>query len=205
VTVPQSRETSPSLWLMLKFWLSLGTQSFGGGTATLALIRREVVDRNKWMDDSEFVKDWALCQISPGINLLGMTILLGRRLGGTPGIAIALFGLLFPSTVITVVITAFYAHFKDLATVRAALHGVIPATVGLGLLTAFKMVWPLLQTSKREGGGPLAFACALAVGAGLAVAAANAPVVLVLCAAGGLGALFWHAWSKKHSPDGRTP
>ena len=83
---------TPSLWLFLWIWLSLGSQSFGGGTATLALIRREVVERREWMDDSEFVRDWALCQIAPGINLLGLTILIGRRLRGFPGVVLAQLG-----------------------------------------------------------------------------------------------------------------
>jgi chromate transporter len=192
---------SPSLRQLFWIWLSLGAQSFGGGTATLALIRREVVERQLWMDDSEFVRDWALCQIAPGINLLGLTILIGKRMRGVPGVALALAGLLIPSTAITVVITAFYAHFRDNIEVQAALHGIIPATVGVGFLTAFKMAWPLIIDSRRQGLAPLLVAIGLLLGSALTIALFGVPVVLVLLAAGALGGLFQVAWVKRQSQD----
>ena len=139
----------PSYRQFLTVWLGLGIQSFGGGAATLALIRRAVVDKYGWLTADEFTRDWALCQVSPGINLLGITILIGRRVLGIPGIVIALFGLLFPSCLITVLITAAYAKVHNLAVVRAALNGIIPATVGIGVV-------PGLPTRRSIAHGRLA-------------------------------------------------
>lgn len=179
----------PSLGLILRVWLLLGVQSFGGGAATLALIRREAVERQCWMTDAEFVRDWALCQVAPGINLLGLTILIGRRLAGVPGIALCLIGLLAPSVAITVALTACYAHFRDAPAVQAALRGVIPATVGLGLLTAYQMALPLLSADRREGKVTLACGLILLIGSGLVMLLWHPSVLPVLCAAGGIGAL----------------
>ena len=44
-----SAPVKPALWLFLRVWLSLGLQSFGGGAATLTLIRRAVVERHHWL------------------------------------------------------------------------------------------------------------------------------------------------------------
>ena len=175
---------------LLCVWLSLGVQSFGGGAATLALIRRAVVERHGWITDAEFVRDWALCQVTPGINLLGLTILIGRRLAGGAGIAVCLLGLLLPSVTITVLLTAFYGHYRGLPTVRAAVRGVIPATAGLGLLTAWSLARPLLAASRREGRRSLTVGLGLLVVSGVAVAVWRPPVVLILCAAGLAGAGF---------------
>ena len=180
----------PSLGLILRVWLSLGIQSFGGGAATLALIRRAVVERHGWMTDAEFVRDWALCQVTPGINLLGLTVLIGRRLAGAAGIAVCLLGLLLPSVTITVLLTACYGHYRDLPAVRAALRGVIPATVGIGLVTAWGLARPLLAASRREGKGTLPLGLILLAGSGAGAAVWHPPVVWILCAAGSAGALF---------------
>jgi chromate transporter len=184
--------TGPTRREIFRVWLALGAQSFGGGSATLALIRRAMIDQKGWLTDAEFVRDWALCQVTPGINLLGITILIGRRLGGAAGIALALTGLLLPSVSITVLITACYAHFQGLAAVKSAVRGIIPATVGLGLLTAYQMGLPLLAVSRREGRITLLVGVFLLLGSALIAALWMPPVVGVLCTAGAVGAFtFW--------------
>ncbi len=180
---------APSLWLFLRVWLKLGLQSFGGGTATMALIHRAVVEEYRWISEAEFTRDWALVQLAPGINLLALTILIGQRVVGVKGIPVALGGLLLPSVTVTVLLTAYYARIQRLAVVQAALHGVIPATVGLGLLTAVQMALPPLAASRKEGRASLALSLFLLVGSGVAGVALHWPVILVLAAAGLIGAL----------------
>ena len=43
------------------------------------------------------MRDYALSQIAPGINLLKLTILTGKRLRGRSGLIVSLLGLLVPS------------------------------------------------------------------------------------------------------------
>lgn len=182
----------PSPWLLLRVWLGLGVQSFGGGAATLYLIRRTVVEQRGWLSDAEFTRDWAICQISPGINLLGLTILIGWRMGGLLGIGLSLLGLLLPSVSITIVLTALYAELQGLAAVQAALRGVVPATVGLGLLLAIQMGRPLIATSKREGWASLALSGGLLLGSGLAIALELLLVIAILLLAGCISAgAYW--------------
>jgi chromate transporter len=171
-------------------WLGLGFQSFGGGAATLALIRRAAVDKYGWLTPDDFMRDWALSQVSPGINLLGITTLIGRRVLGIPGIVIALFGLLLPSCVITVLITACYAHFEGAPAVRAALRGVIPATVGVGLVTCYQLGAPLIDVSRREGRASIGVSLATVVVSAVVSLVWRTPVVLILCVAGAIGAVY---------------
>lgn len=159
-----------------------------------------MVDRRGWMTADEFTREWALCQVAPGINLLAITILIGRRLAGGPGIVVALVGLLLPSVTITILMTAFYARVRHAPGVQAALQGIIPATVGLGLVTSWDMALPLVQASGQEGKGMLVLSLLLLAGAGLAVARWHLPVVLVLCAAGAVGALA--QWARQRALQG---
>lgn len=181
---------SPSLRKLFAVWLSLGFQSFGGGFATLTLIKRAVVDEQKWITDEDFTRFWSLCQLSPGINLLGLTILIGRQLRGISGIVLALVGLLLPSCVITVVITAFYARFQHLAVMRAALRGIVPATVGLGFLTAYQLGATMLAAARREGRGSLTASVVLLIGSGAVALISSVPIAAILCAGGLIGAAY---------------
>ena len=176
----------PSPLRLFQVWLSVGLQSFGGGASTFALIERAVVREQAWLTEAEYVQDVALAQLSPGINILGVTILIGRRLGGAVGIVLALLGLLLPSVTITVLMTAGYAHFQHRPNIQAALHGVIPATVGLGLLTAFNLARGLFNAAPR---GERVLGLALLVGSGLVLALGHLPVLLILCGAGLIGAV----------------
>src|SRR5262245_38951506 len=137
--------TQLSPWRLLWIWTIIGAQSFGGGSATLYLIRRVAVERHGWLTDDDFTRYWGICQIAPGINILGLVTLIGWRVAGALGALLALSGLLLPSAVITVALTSLYASIRQAPLVRAAIAGVVPATVGLGLLLAYTMVRPLLS------------------------------------------------------------
>jgi chromate transporter len=171
---------------LFRIWLTIGLQSFGGGTATLYLIRRDAVERYAWLTDEEFARSWGICQIAPGINILGLVILIGYRVRGGLGVALALLGLLVPSAAITVALTAAYAGVESVPLVRAALHGVVPATVGLGLLLIYGMARPPLAASRREGHASLALSVAVLLGSAAVAALGQVSVVAILWGAGAL-------------------
>ena len=180
---------------LLRVWFLLGLQSFGGGMATLTLVRRTAVEQERWITEAEFSHFWSLVQLAPGINLLALIILVGRAAAGVRGIMLALTGLLLPSVAITVALTASYSHFQHSAVLRDATGGMIPAIVGLGLVTAWQIAKPLLwrqwpNATRREGQAGFIFHLLLLVGSGLA-AWAHLPVIVILLTAGGMGA----AWS----------
>src|SRR6185436_14470028 len=112
-------QTSP--WRLLWIWTVIGAQSFGGGSATLYLIRRVAVDRHGWITDEDFTRYWGICQIAPGINILGLVILIGWRVAGALGALLSVGGLLVPSAGITIALTAIYAGIREVPVVRAAI------------------------------------------------------------------------------------
>jgi chromate transporter len=193
------REPRPSFISQMSVWSTLGVQSFGGGVATLSLIRRAVVDDHQWMTDVEFSEYWALVQLAPGINLVGLTILIGQKVGGPIGIVIALFGLLLPSSAITVLLTALYARFQHVKIVAAAVSGIIPATIGLGFVTAVQIALPILQSQLKRGPAPIVVGAGLFVGSALIFAACHWPVAVILLLAGVIGGVAQFA--KRPGPE----
>jgi chromate transporter len=135
--------------------------------------------------------------------LLCITVLIGWRMRGAVGIALSLLGLLLPSVTITVLLAAFYTSVRDLPLVQAALHGVLPATIGMGLLMSINMARPPLAGSRREGRTSLLLSCALLGGGIVLYALLRPPVLAMLWAGGGISAAA--AWYRARTLDRGAP
>src|SRR5438309_3008263 len=145
---------------LTRSWVSVGTQSVGGGTSTLLLIRRLAVDRERWMSAREFGEAWALSQLSPGIHLVALAGPLGRRAAGWRGVFAAVTGMMIPAAAITVALTAAYGVIATSPIARAALSGVAPVTGGMTIATAALLV----RASARHGRAHLAIDIAVSLG-----------------------------------------
>jgi chromate transporter len=170
-------------------WIGIGGQSFGGGQATMALIRQAVVEKHGWVSEEEFARDQTLCQTVPGMNLLALTNLIGNRLAGAPGVAVSLLGLLLPSVTLTIVITVTIRHVQHNPAVQAALRGgIIPSTVGMGLYNLVQTGRALLRKSRVASKQLFTFHLVLLAGCVATAILVHVPVFLVLCAGGLFGA-----------------
>ena len=203
-TPNQQSSTAGSLapWRLFWIWTVIGAQSFGGGSATLYLIRRVAVERHGWLTDDDFTRYWGICQIAPGINILGLVVLIGWRVAGAAGALLSLGGLLLPSAAITVTLTSLYTSIREASVVRAAIAGVVPATVGLSILLAFTMVRPLVNSARREGRASTSAAVGLFLASMFVAASRRTPVIAILWGAGALSALAkWQFVSKERRPQ----
>src|SRR2546423_3714212 len=55
-----------SLEIVAREWTRIGVIGFGGPPAHIALLRKLVVDRERWMDHHEFEDANAACSLLPG-------------------------------------------------------------------------------------------------------------------------------------------
>ena len=55
-----------SLGVIAKEWLRLGVTGFGGPPAHIALLRKLCVEKNNWIDSSEFEDSIATTNLLPG-------------------------------------------------------------------------------------------------------------------------------------------
>lgn len=120
-------------------FLIIGATSFGGGV--VAYLRTGLVNRRKWIDDVTFVELLSICQTLPGLNASNMAILVGDRLRGTAGAAIALTAICLPGGLMMVAAAAAYAASQGHSgnVVGAILHGASAAAVGLVLSVTFQL------------------------------------------------------------------
>jgi len=193
-------QTKPKagLWPLLRIWMSIGLQSFGGGASTTLLIQRAFIEKHKWLSMEEFTYLWNLCILTPGINLIALTVLIGRKLGGVGGIVVSLAGMLLPSATITCLITVVFASVQHVHLVQAILRGVVPATGGIMLLVGLNFALPLIRRGYREGILYLLMYCIFIIVCALAVILLRLSVIIVVLSAATLGAIFFS--SKPGSP-----
>jgi chromate transporter len=183
------QKVRPGLWKLFITWLSIGLQSFGGGSSTLFLINQASQKQN-WLSDEEFVRVWALVQVSPGINLVKLSMLIGHRLRGWPGLIVCTAGMLIPSAVVTVLMTAGFAVVRSQPLVQAAMRGVLPATIGLGMAMAVQLARPLLSDGYKEGPIRLGAHLFILSAAALLMAQGQVSPVMVLLLSGAAGILL---------------
>jgi chromate transporter len=196
-----SSRPTPGAWKLFQIWSSIGLQSFGGGASTTFLIQRTFIDRYGWMTMEDFNQYWNLCLFAPGINLIALTVLIGRRLGGVTGILASLVGLLLPSATITCLMAAGFVQIQHLPVVHAILRGVIPATAGIMGVVAFNFARPVIQRAYKEGKVQTFLSLALILLSALALIYFNLPVVVVLPCTALLGMLLFTPWRSRPTPS----
>lgn len=126
-------------WQLFYTYLKIGTFTLGGGYAMLPLIQREVVDRQRWIDEQEFLNMIALAQAAPGLIAVNSAIFIGWRIGGWKGVCGAVLGAVLPSFVIILAIAMVFAEWKELPAVEAVFKGVRPAVVALIAAPLYKL------------------------------------------------------------------
>jgi chromate transporter len=192
----------PSIWQLLCIWTGIGLQSFGGGASTIFLIQHEFVKKRSWLTMEEFAHLWNLCVFTPGINLIALTILIGRKLGGKLGIISSLAGMLLPSATVTCLFAAGFQEIEQLPATQAIVKGVIPATAGIMCLVALRFAQPQLKISYQNGLPSLYISILFIFSCFVLIALLNFPVVVVLPGAGLFGSLLFTRKLKKKQEEG---
>jgi chromate transporter len=184
-------------------WLKIGCTSFGGGAVTQYLIQETFIYKHHWIGAEDYSRIIAMSQIAPGINILATTILIGKRLGGGMGIFVSLMGLVLPSAIITVGMTAIYVSLSSLSRVQAAMRYAFAAIFGLSLVTNWRNVAPILERNRRQGSATLAASIAVMIGTAV-VYALLSPAVVILYVAGSLTSALVYRRAATKSPQRRT-
>jgi chromate transporter len=184
----------PGAWRLLRIWAAIGLQSFGGGASTTFLIQHTFIDKYGWMTMEEFTGFWSLCVFTPGINLVALTVLIGRKLGGARGIAASLIGLLLPSATITCLLAAGFKLVQNNPIVQAVLRGVIPATAGIMLLVGLRFAQPQFSLAHKEGLLSLGISVVIVLICFAAIAFFQISVIPVLLCAALAGMLVFTSW-----------
>lgn len=158
----------------------IGVLSFGGPAAQISLMHSELVDRQGWLSEDQFLKALSFCMLLPGPEAMQLATYAGWRLRGVLGGLIA--GLLFvlPGAAVIFALAFGYAIYGDLPLVHAIFAG-IQATVVVIVLQA---LWKLAGKALRGRASWILAALAFT-----ALFFLSVPFPIIILAAGVFG--FW--------------
>ena len=111
------------LWTLFSSMLYISAFTFGGGFVIVSLMQKKFVDQLHWLEEEEMLDMTALAQASPGAIAVNAAILVGRKVAGGAGMAVAVLGTILPPMVVLSVISLAYQAFASNPWVAAALKG----------------------------------------------------------------------------------
>ena len=185
MTLDGERQPGDEVSLKEVFWyfLKLGWLAFGGPVGQIGLMHLQVVERQKWISEEEFIRTLNFCHVLPGPEALQLAIYIGYKKRGYVGGIVA--GVLFilPGFITLTALAWIYVEYGKTPQVLGVLWGFRP--VGLALLLA-----ALVRISRAALKG--VFPVVLAIVAFAVFFFAHSPFILVLIGCG----LAYVAWRK---------
>lgn len=127
--------------ILLMFWafFKIGAFTLGGGFAMIPLMKVEMVDKQKWIGEEEFLDVIAITQSVPGAVAINASMSIGYRVAGLLGAVIATLGTILPSFIIILCIALFYSGMKSNKIVKKVFKGIYPTIVVLILSAALNL------------------------------------------------------------------
>ncbi len=118
------------LTALFVYFAMLSLFAIGGANSAIPEMHRIAVETMHWMNDRQFADMFAISQLSPGPNVIIVT-LIGYHVAGIPGALIATVGMCGPTCMMAFGVAHVWDRFKD-APWRAAIQsGLVPVSLGL--------------------------------------------------------------------------
>jgi chromate transporter len=139
-------------------FLRLGTITFGGPAAHVALMEDEFVRRRRWLTHAELLDMLAVANCIPGPSSTELAIFIGYRRAGLRGLLIAGTCFILPAALLVGILAWAYVRYGSLPVTGAILYGVKPVVIAV----IVQAIWRLGRTAVKTW---LLGAVALAAGA----------------------------------------
>jgi len=100
--------------ILLKLFLNMlyiSALTFGGGFVIVTFMKKKFVDELQWIQEDEMLDMVAIAQSSPGAIAVNAAILVGHKIDGFIGMAVAVIGTIIPPMVILTAVSFFYESF----------------------------------------------------------------------------------------------
>jgi chromate transporter len=174
---------TPTLAALASVFGRYANTTFGGGSATIAVLKEQIVRKRGWIDEAEFDLSYALSRLTPGTNLLAFCTAAGWTARRWLGAIVALLASSIPCSLLALLVTVFYDELHGSPLFHAALRGALAAAVAIMVSTAWVFAEPHVKAAPRKAVAVVPCAIALSLGMHLS------PVEILLLAA--LAGLVW--------------
>jgi chromate transporter len=173
-------------------WTRIGLTGFGGPPAHVALLRRLVVDRRRWLAPQEFEDAFAGCSLLPGPASTQLAIYCARRVRGPAGAVIGGLGFIVPAVVLIVALSVLFLASAPPLWVRGAGAGAGAAVPAVAVSAAAALLGPSWARAADSRSRRLRWAVYVCLGIA-AASALGTYVALVLLGCGLAELVITHA------------
>jgi chromate transporter len=126
---------------LILVFLKIGTIGFGGGIAMLALIRQNIVQKLKWINDDDLGVGVAMGQMLPGPFVSNYVEFIGYHLRGLKGMIISVIAFLLPSFLAMTILSFLYFRFQSIPVLQQIFWGIKPIIAGV-------LLWASIEIGK---------------------------------------------------------
>ncbi|MCT4595508.1 MAG: chromate transporter [Anaeromicrobium sp.] len=124
---------------MFFIFIKIGTFTLGGGYAMIPLMQEEMVEKNKWISEEEFLDIIAVAQSIPGALAINTSTYIGYNLFGFLGAVLGCLGTILPAIIIMSTISIYFMKFENSELMNTLFKGIRPAVVALILSGVIKL------------------------------------------------------------------
>lgn len=130
--------TSFGLWPLFLFFLKVGAVLYGSGYVLLVFMRADLVERWRWLTESQLLDAIAVGQITPGPVFTTATFI-GYVLGGTTGAIVATVGIFLPAFVYVAISGPLIPRIRRSPLAGAFLDGVNAGALSLMFIVTYQL------------------------------------------------------------------
>lgn len=127
-------------WQLFETFFLIGLFGYGGGYASMELIRSRVVLQRAWMTGAEFTDVITISEMTPGPMGINIASFVGVRVGGISGTVVATLSYVLPSLILVMTFAAVYFKYQKLKGVQGVLAGLRPAVVAMIAAAMLRLV-----------------------------------------------------------------
>jgi len=130
------KDETGTLFALAGYFALMSLFAIGGANSAVPEMQRVAVEVERWMTDRQFADIFAMAQITPGPNVIIVT-LIGYHVAGLVGALVATLAMCGPTCVFAFYVGHAWERFKEAAWRRAIQAGLLPISIGLIGASAF--------------------------------------------------------------------
>jgi chromate transporter len=191
-----------SLGTVLREWGRIGCVGFGGPPAHIALLRKLCVDREHWLDATEFEDAISACNLLPGPASTQLAIFCAWRVRGHLGALAGGVAFIVPGLILILALAALFLSGAPPLWVQGTGAGAGAAVAAVAVQAGFSLLLPSWTRARKAGSWRWARWALYLLAGGCAAPAIGPWLVLVLLGCGLTELAVRHP--QRTGPDG-TP
>lgn len=180
----EKQENKVSLTYLFIAFLKIGSTSWGGFMSLIAVIQKQMGEKDRKIEQDEILHGVSLASVLPGPMAVNVVSFIGYKLRGVKGAFISMAAILLPCFVLMLLLSKLYFTYGDIPAFGKFFAGILPAVGAIIMSVAFTMskknikdVWQLM----------IALASALLV----FFLKSYITTLLIIVASGGIGYLIY--------------